>query len=100
VFLHSVAEGPANQSYGLQVAQLAGVPAAVIQIAKKRLVQLENQNIERGGQGDLFAPSAEPAIHYQPHPSLEMLKTINPDELTPKAALELLYQLRKLAQQD
>jgi DNA mismatch repair protein MutS len=100
VFLHSVSEGPANQSYGLQVAQLAGVPAAVIQIAKKRLLQLENQNIGRGGQGDLFAPPAEPAIQYEPHPSLEMLKAINPDELTPKAALEVLYQLRKLVQQD
>jgi DNA mismatch repair protein MutS len=97
VFLHSVAEGPASQSYGLQVAQLAGVPAAVIQVAKKRLVQLENQNIERGGQGDLFAPSAEPEICLEVHPALDALRASSPDELSPKEALALLYELKEMA---
>jgi DNA mismatch repair protein MutS len=97
VFLHSVAEGPASQSYGLQVAQLAGVPAAVIQVAKKRLVQLENQNIERGGQGDLFAPSAEPEICFEVHPALDALRASSPDELSPKEALALLYELKEMA---
>ena len=66
VFLHSVEDGPANQSYGLQVAQLAGVPAGVIRAAKKHLHQLEQDGAARGRQPDLFAapvaPDAAPAI--------------------------------------
>ncbi len=56
VFLHAVNEGPANQSYGLQVAQLAGVPSAVIRAARKHLVHLEQQSIgQPSPQFDLFA---------------------------------------------
>jgi DNA mismatch repair protein MutS len=96
VFLHSVQDGPASQSYGLQVAQLAGVPGSVIQTAKRRLVQLEQQSVTQGPQQDLFAPPlrAEPLMAL--HPALEKLGEIQPDELTPKAALELLYQLKRL----
>ena len=95
VFLHSVEDGPASQSYGLQVAQLAGVPAGVIQQARKRLVQLEQQGMNASPQGDLF--SAAPAPVEEEHPALEALKQAEPDELSPKAALELIYQLKKLA---
>ncbi len=95
VFLHSVEEGPASQSYGLQVAQLAGIPGNVIQAARKRLAQLEQQGMVGGAQGDLFS-----ALPQQPEPSLsptdEILSALDPDDLSPKAALELVYRLKKL----
>jgi len=89
VFLHSVKPGPANQSYGLQVAQLAGVPAAVIKLAKNKLVELENQTISsqnESGQFEMFSD--------RPHPVIEKLQELDIDELSPKAALELLYRLK------
>ncbi|MBI3916074.1 MAG: DNA mismatch repair protein MutS [Betaproteobacteria bacterium] len=96
VFLHSVEEGPANQSYGLQVAQLAGVPPQVIRAARKRLAQLEQQAVDAGAQGDLFATAAAPATAVAPeHPALELLRESDPDALSPKQALELLYRLRQ-----
>ncbi|CAG0957388.1 partial DNA mismatch repair protein MutS, partial [Anaerolineae bacterium] len=92
VFLHSVEEGPASQSYGLQVAQLAGIPKSVVAAAKRRLAQLEQQSIAAGPQTDMFAaPEAnEPA----PHPALEALMDVDPDDLSPKQALEALYKLK------
>ena len=96
VFLHAVEDGPASQSYGLEVAQLAGVPGNVIAQARRYLVSLENQSVARAGQGDLFAPAPE----AQPHPVLERLAEIKPDELTPKAALDVLYALKKLNERD
>jgi DNA mismatch repair protein MutS len=93
VFLHSVQEGPASQSYGLQVAQLAGVPAPVIQAAKRHLLQLEQQGISNDIQRDLFVDPPQAAA---PSALEEALLEIEPDELTPKAALELVYKLRKL----
>ncbi|MEO1767608.1 DNA mismatch repair protein MutS [Thiobacter aerophilum] len=92
VFLHTVEEGPASQSYGLEVAQLAGVPAAVIQQARRYLVMLENQSVAASNQGDLFATRLEPA----PHPALERLRETDPDALSPRAALERLYELKRL----
>jgi DNA mismatch repair protein MutS len=97
VFLHSVREGPANQSYGLQVAALAGVPAVVIERARQRLQLLEEEaatqptaaHPDGPAQLDLFAPPA-------PHPALSALAAVNPDELTPRAALETLYRLKGL----
>jgi DNA mismatch repair protein MutS len=95
VFLHAVEEGPASQSYGLQVAALAGVPGGVTRAAKRYLLQLEQQSLTRDGQSDLFAGIApEPAS--EPHPALDLLASIKPDELSPKEALELLYKLKTL----
>jgi DNA mismatch repair protein MutS len=96
VFLHAVEEGPASRSYGLQVAGLAGVPRPVIRQAKKYLELLEESSLRRGNQDDLFAKRTE----QEPEPALdpvreEILK-INPDELTPREALELLYRLKRL----
>ncbi|HEV3007826.1 MAG TPA: DNA mismatch repair protein MutS [Burkholderiales bacterium] len=96
VFLHAVEEGPASRSYGLQVAGLAGVPRQVIRQAKKYLQLLEDSSLARGNQDDLFSRKTE----QEPEPAVdplreEMLK-INPDELTPREALELLYRLKKL----
>ena len=107
VFLHAVEEGPASQSYGLQVAQLAGVPAAVIRAARKHLAHLEQQSVGYATpQLDLFAaaPFVEDApdesAHEHdapPHPVISRLRGIDPDELNPRAALDLLYELHEQA---
>jgi DNA mismatch repair protein MutS len=97
VFLHAVEEGPANQSYGLQVAQLAGVPASVIRAAKKHLLQLEQDGVARSQQPDLFASAATPDPELAIGPALlAKLRETDPDALTPKQALEALYALKKL----
>ncbi len=95
VFLHAVQDGPASQSYGLQVAQLAGVPKKVIQNARKHLRQLENESAAAPvPQLDLFyAPHVEIA---EPEPALEALREINPDELSPREALDVLYRLKAM----
>lgn len=93
VFLHRVEEGPASQSYGLQVAQLAGIPRSVVNAAKRKLMQLEQQNLNQGPQADMFA-TAPLAPEQVLHAALTDLETIEPDELTPKQALEVLYRLK------
>jgi DNA mismatch repair protein MutS len=93
VFLHAVEEGPASQSYGLQVAALAGVPPAVIRAARRRLVELEQASVTREGQPDLFA--APPPPEAPRHPALDLLESIDPDAVTPREALELLYRLKQ-----
>jgi DNA mismatch repair protein MutS len=97
VFLHSVNEGAASQSYGLQVAALAGVPNDVIRAAKKQLLKLEQNSAAQNPQGDLFDHKAvfEPE-EPEEHPVLQSLRDLLPDELSPKEALEQLYQLKKL----
>lgn len=99
VFLHSVEEGPASRSYGLQVAQLAGVPAAVIRSARKRLAGLEAAAAAQVPQGDLFSGSTAPPAPAvaEPHPAVDALRDCDPDALTPRDALDLLYRLRALA---
>jgi DNA mismatch repair protein MutS len=97
VFLHAVRPGPANQSYGLQVAQLAGIPKQVIEHAREKLRQLEKDEGFKSGlgttlqhvQNDLFA--SLPA-----HPALDILAQTDPDQLTPRQAQELLYRLKEL----
>ncbi len=97
VFLHSVKEGPANQSYGLQVAALAGVPRPVIQRARVRLRELEQaaqQHAERdAAQLGLFETEVTPTA---PHPALGKLEQIDVDDLSPRQALEALYRLKGL----
>ncbi len=107
VFLHAVEEGPASQSYGLQVAQLAGVPAGVIRAARKHLAALEAHAVQSDGQFDLFAPvpeserEAEPAnVPTRHSPAIEALRDIDPDRLSPREALEALYQLKQLVSGD
>ena len=95
VFLHAVEEGPADRSYGLQVAALAGVPKPVIRQAKKYLEMLEEKSLREGGQDDLFLKK-EQDKEPQSDPLREALQGVNPDELTPREALELLYRLKKL----
>ncbi|MET3133817.1 DNA mismatch repair protein MutS [Oxalobacteraceae bacterium GrIS 1.11] len=106
VFLHAVQAGPASQSYGLQVAQLAGVPQPVIKAARKHLARLEAQALDATPQRDLFAaPAADPyAQENEPAPAspallalLAALDQLDPDALSPRDALEQLYQLKRLA---
>ncbi len=96
VFLHAVEEGPASQSYGLQVAQLAGVPKPVIQRARRILQQLEDASRAGGSQADLFARPAPGEPEPTADPLRDALAQVNPDELSPREALELLYRLKKL----
>ncbi len=97
VFLHAVEEGPASQSYGLQVAALAGVPRPVIRTARKYLQMLEDASLARGGQSDLFVSAqAEPEPEPPAEPLREALDQVNPDDLSPREALEMLYRLKKL----
>ncbi|MDO8810547.1 MAG: DNA mismatch repair protein MutS [Gallionella sp.] len=95
VFLHSVNEGAASQSYGLQVAALAGVPNDVIKAAKKQLRKLEQNSAAQNPQGDLFDRKPE-MPEPEEHPLLAALRAVQPDELSPKEALEKLYALKKL----
>ncbi len=97
VFLHAVNEGAASQSYGLQVAALAGVPQSVIKTARKQLRALERNSAAQNPQGDLFdAPPAGPADEPEEHPLLSALRDVRPDDLSPREALERLYHLKKL----
>ena len=96
VFLHEIQSGPASKSYGIQVARLAGMPAAVLNQARHTLEALEQQATESQAQVDLFAtpPAAEAIVAS----ALEMrLAAINPDALSPREALEAIYQLKALA---
>ncbi|NOQ17366.1 MAG: DNA mismatch repair protein MutS [Methyloprofundus sp.] len=94
VFLHAVKEGAASQSYGLQVASLAGIPQQVIEQAKLKLTHLEDnaykeQQTESGStQLDLFAMNTE-------HPAVELIENLVPDDLSPRQALDFLYTLKK-----
>ena len=112
VFMHSVQEGAASKSYGLAVAALAGVPKPVITMAKQRLAHLEElsvqtRNVNDSPQADLLfaepisqnsaeiSPLAEVKLPEE-SPLEKALAEIEPDELTPRQALEALYQLKKI----
>ena len=96
VFMHKVEEGAANQSYGLQVAQLAGIPKTVVASAKRKLTQLETSQIALNiHQPDMFISKVED-IPVSMHPVIAELESIQPDDLTPKQALELLYHLKNI----
>jgi len=90
IFMHTVKKGPANRSYGLHVAQLAGVPKHIVDYARKRLHNMDSSHIPIStsqGQNDLFTP---------PNPLYETLAAINPEEVTPKEALEILFTLHAM----
>ena len=99
VFLHSVKGGPANQSYGLQVAALAGIPRSVTAEARRYLIELERERDSLRGhlapdqpQLSLFAPA--------PSPALDALCALDPEELSPREALDLLFKLRDVARRE
>lgn len=94
VFLHQLKKGAASQSYGLQVAQLAGVPLEVIEAARVKLKQLEAQQPE---VTDQHSDAAQQELFTeQPSALVKKIQQLDPDELTPKQALELCYALKKL----
>ncbi|WP_348673580.1 DNA mismatch repair protein MutS, partial [uncultured Abyssibacter sp.] len=105
VFLHRVKSGPANQSYGLQVASLAGVPKPVVKAAQRYLRQLEAEHHRQGGpQIGLFeagAPASEEPETGSPEPDelFDTLAAIDPDGLSPREALDALYRLKTLTSQ-
>jgi DNA mismatch repair protein MutS len=97
VFMHAVKEGPANRSFGLQVAALAGLPRSVVADARRTLGALEQRNRD--------APDTTPAALDQPQqmglfaapsPALAALAAVQPDELTPRQALEALYRIKSM----
>jgi len=95
VFMHHIQEGPANRSFGLEVAKLAGVPMEVLLHARQKLDELESQQvIERPsdpvGQEDLFSTTTVNS------PVLTVLSKIDPDHMSPKEALDALYTLKTL----
>ena len=83
--------GPANQSYGIQVAQLAGVPRPVIHVAKQKLQELENQTHVQPVQ------QMQLALEPEVHPVVARLQEIDPDALSPRDALQVLFELKSYA---
>ncbi len=104
VFLHALRPGPASQSHGLQVAALAGVPKEVLARARQRLRELETlasrQADALASQLSLFDTAPEAPLPPAPHPALELIERSDPDELSPRAAHDLLYTLKKLLEEN
>ncbi len=97
VFMHKVEEGYASQSYGIQVAALAGVPAQVINLAKKKLAMLESmESSDSPSVRNRENQQIELTLEREPDYSelITELNSIDPDNLTPKEALDILYQLK------
>jgi DNA mismatch repair protein MutS len=95
VFLHAIESGPASRSYGIQVARLAGMPAAVLNQARHTLDALEAQATQNQAQVDLFA--APPAQEFAPASAVEAaVAALNPDAMSPREAMDALYQLKAL----
>ena len=92
VFLHQIQEGPANRSFGLQVAKLAGVPDSILGVAKDKLNELESGRSAGPSptQTELFLPASETTS-----PALEALHPLDPDTLSAKEALDWIYQLKQ-----
>ncbi|MCC7123015.1 MAG: DNA mismatch repair protein MutS [Gammaproteobacteria bacterium] len=94
VFLHAVREGPASQSFGLAVALLAGVPREVVARARERLAGLAARHTGNADKAQAALPLPSPAA--PPHPVLALLGQCDPDTLTPRDALDLVYRLKRL----
>jgi DNA mismatch repair protein MutS len=97
VFLHELQAGPASRSYGVQVAKLAGMPASLVRQARATLEALEARSNAADDQFDLFAAPPAPPPLPEPSELVAALDGIDPDALSPREALEALYQLKKLA---
>ncbi len=97
VFLHAVRDGPANQSFGIQVARLAGVPAPVIEQAKKKLHQLELDSVR--AESAASPAQAQLGLPLEPSPTEQIqqrLQRLDLENTTPRQALDLLFELRDL----
>jgi len=100
VFLHQIEPGPASRSYGVQVARLAGMPAALIRQARATLEALEAKAQSGQAQVDLFAPPPASARAPESPPLAAALAALDPDRLSPREALEALYRLKALSKED
>jgi DNA mismatch repair protein MutS len=107
VFLRRLVDGGADRSYGIQVARLAGLPSGVIERARELLAELEGTH-SHGGEGlgrrGALRPASEPppdqlSIFQVEHPVVDRLRALDPDRLSPREALDLLYELRKEVKQ-
>jgi DNA mismatch repair protein MutS len=99
VFLHAVKDGPANRSFGLQVAALAGVPKPVIAAARARLLALEARPVESVATPAVVSAPGKPqqfGLFDATPPALDALRGIDPDTMSPREALEALYRLKAL----
>ena len=99
VFMHAVKDGPANRSFGLQVAALAGLPRAVLGEARRTLSELEQRSRDMPATATSPAAIEQPAqmaLFRSPPPALDALAAVDPDELTPKQALEALYRIKAM----
>jgi len=97
VFLHEIQPGPASRSYGIQVARLAGMPAAVVNHARHALTALETQQTLSREQVDLF--EAPPAAEAPAHSAVEAaVAALDPDALSPREALDALYALKRMGE--
>ncbi|MEX0337680.1 MAG: DNA mismatch repair protein MutS [Arenibacterium sp.] len=108
IFLHEVKKGAADRSYGVQVAQLAGLPPSVVARARVVLDALEKGEREGAGKQKaliddlpLFAasPPPQPVAKVRPSPVLDLLEEVHPDELSPRDALDLIYRLKEASRQ-
>ena len=107
-FMHTVSEGAASKSFGLQVAQLAGVPKAVIHAAQQKLALLEashvitqdETNSKAKNKSEQQHVTGQAQLHFpdKPHPVIEAIENLAPDELSPRQALDLIYTLKRLSQ--
>ena len=95
VFLHAIEPGPASRSYGIQVARLAGIPATVLNQARHTLEALEQQASTAQAQVDLFAPAPAQAP-TAPSPLEAFVAALNPDAMSPREAMDAIYQLKSL----
>jgi DNA mismatch repair protein MutS len=96
VFLHRLEGGPADRSYGIHVAHLAGIPREVVRAARRHLGELEGRLAPASAQPDLFSAAA-PAAAPADDALREAVRSLEPDHMSPREALEALYALRKLA---
>ncbi len=100
VFLHTVKDGPASRSYGIQVAALAGVPEQVLEQSRKLLRQLEAGDSQFAAQPTKPQQQIDMFVSHHESPLAEALQGIKPDDLTPRQALDLLYTLKNLASEE
>ena len=106
IFLRKVVPGSTDKSYGIHVARLAGLPAPVVESAKRVLANIESQDsIAIGKEGGgrkvvptqlMFLPADEPARPEEEHEALKHLRSVDPDRMTPMEALALIARLKKM----
>lgn len=94
VFLHNIQEGPASRSYGLQVAKLAGVPTPVLKAAQEKLTALERNDNVKVSSVQPLPPQSDMFSAMEPHPAVELLQSLDVDDLSPRQALQKLYDLK------